>query len=223
MLRKYRPTIIFISETRNQRDVLEKKRRAAKFPNFWYQDPIGSRRGLALWWVGNFQINVLSCNEFYVDVQVNENPSFFLSCVHAPNSPSERASLWNHLGTLRDRPEDPWIILGDFNAITSNEDKEGGRVVDYVAVEPFNDFIFNNGLMDMGFRGQNFTWTNYKEGDENIKERIDRAMCNVEWRRRFERAIVFHEPMNGSDHTPLRIDLDGQRITKTTPLMFDKR
>ncbi|CAN1242660.1 hypothetical protein LINPERPRIM_LOCUS5416 [Linum perenne] len=77
--------------------------------------------------------------------------------------------------------------------------------------------------MDMGFRGQKFTWTNYKEGDENIKKWIDRAMCNVEWRRRFERAIVFHEPMIGSDHTLLRIELDGQRNTKMTPFKFDKR
>ncbi|CAN1167930.1 hypothetical protein LINPERHAP2_LOCUS27535 [Linum perenne] len=90
LIKKYRPSSIFISETRNQRSVLEKKRRASKFPKFWYQDPIGTSRGLALWWVGNIRIDIISCNNFYVDVSINEDKPLFLSCVHAPNDSIEQ-------------------------------------------------------------------------------------------------------------------------------------
>ncbi|CAN1147662.1 Transposon TX1 uncharacterized 149 kDa protein [Linum perenne] len=90
-------------------------------------------------------------------------------------------------------------------------------------MRPFNEFIFNNGLMDMGFIGHKFTWSNCQEGEDNIKERIDRVLCNLEWRRSYERAIVYHEPMIGSDHAPLRIQLDGRHQRKNTPFRFDTR
>ncbi|CAN1132549.1 Transposon TX1 uncharacterized 149 kDa protein [Linum perenne] len=223
LIRKFRPSIIFISETRNQRKVLEQKRRAARFPNFWYQDPIGSSRGLAIWWVGNLNVDVLSSSEFYVDLRINGNATFFLSCVHAPNDSQERANFWNHLSTIRMNREDPWILIGDFNTLMSNEEKEGGLDLSYEALEPFNDFIFNNGLMDMGFKGQKFTWTNCRQDEDEIKERLDRALCNVEWRRMYENAILFHEPIIGSDHAPLRLELYGEYHRKKTPFRFDTR
>ncbi|KAH7861692.1 hypothetical protein Vadar_029377 [Vaccinium darrowii] len=56
-------------------------------------------------------------------------------------------------------------------------------------------------------RGNSFTWTNNQEGEANIRERLDRAMANVEWRRKFPKAQVFHDVIFGSDHCPLIIDL----------------
>ncbi|CAN1165788.1 Transposon TX1 uncharacterized 149 kDa protein [Linum perenne] len=88
---------------------------------------------------------------------------------------------------------------------------------------PFNDFIFNNGLMDMGFKGQKFTWTNCKQKEENIMERLDRALCNVEWRRNYENAVLFHEPIIGLDHAPLRLEIKGDHYRKATPFRFDNR
>ncbi|CAN1331463.1 hypothetical protein LINPERPRIM_LOCUS35331 [Linum perenne] len=112
---------------------------------------------LALWWVGNIRVNVLSCNDFYVDLAINEEKSFFLSCVHAPNDPRGRATLWDHLGSLRSNAEDMWVVIGDFNAITNNNEKLGGRELSYETLRPFNDFIFNNGLLDMGYKEHKYT------------------------------------------------------------------
>lgn len=34
-------------------------------------------------------------------------------------------------------------------------------------------------LVDMGYKGQPFTWCNNWDGDRQIKERIDRAIANA--------------------------------------------
>ncbi|CAN1177319.1 hypothetical protein LINPERHAP2_LOCUS33038 [Linum perenne] len=93
LIRTFSPSIIFLSETRNSREVVEKRRRQAKFPKFWYQDPIGSSGDLALWWAGSINLNVLGYNFFFVDISIIRTSYFFLSLVHAPNDPYVRANF----------------------------------------------------------------------------------------------------------------------------------
>lgn len=53
------------------------------------------------------------------------------------------------------------------------------------------------------------TWTNKRKGRANVKERLDRALANPEWRQTFSEAIVKHLPRTKGDHHPLLIDLEG--------------
>ncbi|KAL0014567.1 hypothetical protein SO802_001636 [Lithocarpus litseifolius] len=48
--------------------------------------------------------------------------------------------------------------------------------------------IEENGIIDMMFSGNPFTWSNKREGLANIKERLDRAFANDRWRFLFPRA-----------------------------------
>jgi len=36
-------------------------------------------------------------------------------------------------------------------------------------------------LSDLGFSGPKYTWCNGKYGDDFSRERLDRAVANVEW------------------------------------------
>lgn len=54
--------------------------------------------------------------------------------------------------------------------------------------------------MDLGFKGNAFTWSNNQICKANIRERIDRAMATVDWWQMFPYAQVFHEVVLGSDH-----------------------
>ncbi|CAN1121992.1 hypothetical protein LINPERHAP1_LOCUS6421 [Linum perenne] len=77
--------------------------------------------------------------------------------------------------------------------------------------------------MDIGFVVQRFTWTNFHVGNGNIKERLDRALCTRAWRQKFENAQLFHKPIIGSDHCPLRLKLVVKNYRKPTPFRFDHR
>ena len=52
-------------------------------------------------------------------------------------------------------------------------------------------FINNNGLIDLGFQGNKYTWSN-KWTTGTIKQRLDRSIANDKWRILFSRANLLH-------------------------------
>ena len=57
--------------------------------------------------------------------------------------------------------------------------------------------------MDLKSKGCTFTWSNNREGDELVKERLDRATSNLNWRLQFPEAEVYALPAIDFDHSPL--------------------
>ncbi|KAF7834622.1 TMV resistance protein N-like [Senna tora] len=66
--------------------------------------------------------------------------------------------------------------------------------------------------------GSKFTWNNKQLNDDHVKERIDRAMCNVAFREKFQNAQVVHLDTIGSDHCPLVVHFD--LMDSKTPWSF---
>ena len=74
----------------------------------------------------------------------------------------------------------PWLVMGDFNCVDSNLDKRGGRYLGEASTRSFRNFVHATGAIDLGFIGSRFMWSNKREGLANIKERLDKAVCNQE-------------------------------------------
>lgn len=62
-------------------------------------------------------------------------------------------------------------------------------------------------LIDLGFKGRRFIWTNGRHNGANILERIDRVMANYNWLNLFPEAMVTHLPRTHSDHCPIKLEL----------------
>lgn len=75
-----------------------------------------------------------------------------------------RNVFWNSLASV-DLSDVPWCLISDFNCLLDAHDKQGGLVfsVNY-AIRCFRDFIYNSGLMDLGFSRRRFTWSNNRQG-----------------------------------------------------------
>ncbi|CAN1148029.1 hypothetical protein LINPERHAP2_LOCUS16220 [Linum perenne] len=175
LVRNYSPTIIFLSETKNLSNVVDRVRRATKYPKFWYSDPRGLSGGMALWWVADLPISVVASSYYYVHISINAVSIYYVSFLHAPNDVSERSELWETLSHLNSDPHVPWLLLGDFNAVIAPHEKQGKHPPRNDSTNAFNDFITNNHLLDMGYRGNMFTWSNNQEGEDNVKVRLDRG------------------------------------------------
>jgi hypothetical protein len=66
----------------------------------------------------------------------------------------------------------PWVIIGDFNEILFNHEKEGGNPQPDGHLNAFRDALMDCGLEDLGFSSDKFTWRRGR-----IRERLDGAMA----------------------------------------------
>lgn len=51
----------------------------------------------------------------------------------------------------------PWCIIGDFNDMSSQEEKRGGQYQPRALLTGFSETILECGLQDLGFKGDMFT------------------------------------------------------------------
>ncbi|KAI9077290.1 hypothetical protein K1719_040734 [Acacia pycnantha] len=119
-----------------------------------------------------------------------------------------RRYLWDDLSQLASSIHSPWLLVGDFNAILSANERRGRSSRRAQGCASFNKFIHYNGFLDMGSTSPSFTW---KRG--TLLMRLDRAICNSDWVQSFPHYGVDHLPKVFSDHRPILINLnlDSQR------------
>ena len=97
----------------------------------------------------------------------------------------------------------PWIIARDFNEPIVSDDKLGGRPVSISRSLILKDCLDKCNMIDLGFSGSWFTWTNRRDAQVLIQERIDRFFVNPEWCTLYPEARVSHLTRCHSDHSPV--------------------
>uniref|UniRef100_A0A2N9IVJ6 Endonuclease/exonuclease/phosphatase domain-containing protein n=1 Tax=Fagus sylvatica TaxID=28930 RepID=A0A2N9IVJ6_FAGSY len=85
----------------------------------------------------------------------------------------------------------------------------------------FQNFIYNVSAIDLGFCDPRFTWTNKRVGWANIRERLDRGICNVDWQSLFPKAGVKHLTAPNSDHLPILLDTNMEVCSGPRPFQFE--
>jgi hypothetical protein len=78
-------------------------------------------------------------------------------------------------------------------------------------MERFRKVLEDCDLHDLGYTGDPFTWRNHHHlAASYIKERLDRAVANNTWRRKFPLVKVKNGDPRHSDHRPVIVDV-GER------------
>lgn len=98
--------------------------------------------------------------------------------VYSASGVEERKELWQQL--RREETNQPWLVLGDFNAMINEDERRGARSI----VEPemeFRDCVTDLSLNDLRATGCYFTWVNIRSGRDAIAAKLDRALANREW------------------------------------------
>jgi hypothetical protein len=148
-------------------------------------------------WNTNIDVEPISLSKFQISCLIYSDPTqqpWLLSCLHGPSSWTEKLGFWESITQIGESFTGPWMIMGDLNAILSQADKKGGRTFVSSSTDPFFNFVHSNGLVDLGFVGNPYTWSNKRLGLANIKERLDRSFANQEWIHLFPNAKVCHLP-----------------------------
>ena len=98
-------------------------------------------------------------------------------------------------------------MLGDFNEVLCGEDKYRGRQVNINRALECKDCLNSCNMIDLGFAGPRFTWTNKRLISDLISERIYRCFANLEWRIMYPEATVTYLSQTFSNHCPMLVDL----------------
>jgi hypothetical protein len=172
----------------------------------------GRSGGLLLLWKKDLNVTSSSVHSNYLDIRIDENTGNAWRITGFYGEPSgERKHLsWDYLRDLHGMYDLPWLVIGDFNEILSNSEKEGGNLRPQRCMQQFRDALTHCNLTDLGFLGDVFTWRRGR-----IRERLDRAVANQGWRDLFPLAAVINEDFWKSDHRPLSVDseyFDGAHI-----------
>jgi hypothetical protein len=146
--------------------------------------------------------------EIHVSVKVRDsNSTWLLSAIYASPRRSESKVLWNNLSVIADLLSLPWVMVGDFNDILSSEEKWGGNKPSASRMAEFHACLNSCSLIDLGFSGPKYTWTNSQDVSSLIMQRLDRALANPEWRFLFPEANVTHLPRTHLDHCSILLTL----------------
>ncbi|KAF3679705.1 hypothetical protein FXO38_02651 [Capsicum annuum] len=88
--------------------------------------------------------------------------------VYGFNTAIERKSLWSNLKPLANQNTNPWIILGDFNAVLTQNDRINGDPVTPQETLDFQNCIDEIEVGQVLSRGKTMKWCNKRSGDSRI-------------------------------------------------------
>ena len=155
-----------------------------------------------------------------MEISLSPTDQGLFTAVYGSQIESFRDGLWDELSTFILNNTRPWLLASDFNDTKSLEERMHCGQGLARRCTKFNHWIKNNGLIDLGFSGPRYTWCRGRDNRTRKYARVDRGLCNLAWRERFEEAGVRHLIQHQSDHCPLLISPFGFTNLASGPKPF---
>jgi exonuclease III len=129
----------------------------------------------------------------------------FVVNVYSKCDINSKRLLWNNLITCkRGLGGGRWCVVGDFNAVSSLEERVGVNVMEARAVTTeiieFRKFVEDLELLDLPILGRKFTWY---QASGRAMSRIDRMLISDEWSHKWGSVVLWSLPREVSDHCPI--------------------
>ncbi|XP_026435852.1 uncharacterized protein LOC113333645 [Papaver somniferum] len=174
-----------------------------------------------LWLFWNASLStpqVISMSSQMVTVSIGE---VLVSGVHPHVKKSQRKFLWSEMEIIS-QIQKPWVVLGDFNAIISPEEKFGGKAPDRISMIDFFHCLNECNLIQASSIGQQYTWSNCQQGTKRILCVLDRAVFNSLWLQKYGDWGYKVGLRIVSDHAPLLYGCASIPKPKNVPWKFQK-
>lgn len=221
----HKPSLLFLSEVKfsshSRISFLSKSLQLLSYEFIPANRTVG---GVVLLWKSEIDVRILFSNHNLISALVfyeqQASPWHFIG-VYGPPSYSLKWLFWQMLTDVALAFDGPWLVMGDFNTVFSQADKIGGRPIASSSSGGLQKLIADHGLINLGFHGHPFTWSNGRVGDANIQARLDRGYVNDTWRLRFPEATITHLPAIQSNHSPLLLKLHTAKAFHPRPFRFE--
>ncbi|XP_062075097.1 uncharacterized protein LOC133779116 [Humulus lupulus] len=172
-----------------------------KFLNWdYYSSPVTEGRILIIWRRVFVKVTVLEETSQYVHSNIKmagQKFPFSATFVYARNTIEERKILWK---SLPKSSAAAWVMLGDFNAIFTAKDRNGGKPVPKTELLDSSQWFASSQLNVLKQTGSFFTWTNNQDGHARIYSKIDHVFVNEDWLDLFPNTTAVFNWETVSDH-----------------------
>ncbi|KAJ1417306.1 Zinc finger, CCHC-type [Sesbania bispinosa] len=202
----YKPSIVFLSETKATSRKVEQFRRKLRFHQSFCVEANGLSGGLALFWRHPIDIHISNYNNNFIHTTINTNDSpkvWEATFLYGSPRARDGRNFWYVLRGLHADNQTPWCLMGYFNELLSQSEKEGLHPPNTKGMELFNKFVSDSGLMDLHLKGCKFTWLSNQRNGFVTRERLDRILVNWPWRDVYQNAMAIALPPVSSDHSPI--------------------
>ena len=175
-----------------------------QFKNRFVVHRISKAGRLVLFWKEGFVLDVQRYSKYHIDAKINQNTNGEWRFTRFYGEPDTSCGheAWDRLRRLKNRGSSTWICAGDFNEITRQSEKIGGRIQSHNQMQPFREVLDECRLIDLGFARSMFTWQKHYPA-YMVWERLDRAVASTKWLAKFLDTKVYHLDVPASDHKPL--------------------
>jgi hypothetical protein len=225
LINKHSPDVIFLSETKTSPSAACPILHRLGFYSLAHVPPIGSKGGLLLAWRSGVDLECFVTNKHSISAWCYSDPPnnpWILSCVYGPPYNKTNTDFWKSLAGIGSDYSGPWLCIGDFNRILDQTEKYGGRPFSCSSNDLFRDFLNLHGLVDLGFSGSPFTWSNHRHGRHLIRERLDRDVASTQWIHLFSSFSVRHLLAHASDHLFLILNTATPNSNLPKPFRFEE-
>lgn len=95
-----------------------------------------------------FSVSVVCSSIQYIHYLIRyQGITFIWTVVYGANDVGDRRTLWDELKTIAIGISGPWMIEGDFNALLSNTERDGGVEVEEASHSENQECIFSYDLL----------------------------------------------------------------------------
>lgn len=171
----------------------------------------GRSESIMIIWDKNLDLAISSFNFFpgHIDTWIKNSASVWRFTEFYGNPRQDlRLASWKLLARLEESVCYPWIMGGDFNEIMKVDKKEGGSIRDAKLINNFCDVLSSCCLVDLGFKGDNFTRKNGNKKGNLIIERIDKFVIKSHFIEKMWSCQVEHFAYHNSDHRVIVAHID---------------
>jgi len=123
-----------------------------------------------------------------------------ITVVYGPQGDAAKLQFLQDLKSIPPLMHNRWLILGDFNLIYQEQDKNNSNL-NRRLMGAFMAAIDHLRLKEIKLNGCRFTWSNQQ--DSPTLTRIDRLLCTPKWELIFPTYFLHSLPSLMFDHTPL--------------------
>lgn len=147
-----------------------------------------------------------STNHIDVIIETKGWNKYRLTGLYGEPDRTKRKDTWELIRKLHSQMSIPWVIIGDMNNITRQEEKHGGHPYPNWLIQGFQQCINDCGLIDLGMEGYPYTWERGYGTEKWMEIRLDRALVSANFMNQFTDAKLINLKISTSDHSPILLE-----------------